>query len=307
VAALVWALLNWKALTPEAASYIRSYVAGERVVTATMSFMDGIFESVPFELRKGMPPSFYFVFAALKLTPAVLIAAAAGILIAVLQRRPAHRIALAWLGLWFATFLLSGTKYGRFFVSVLPVFLLFAAHAAIVLAGSALRIPVALVPLLIPVLLVAGEARAALGLAPHYRLYLSPLAGARGPEWFFPHCDYFDAGFREAMQVLAARAEAGAEVTSEIELPARFYTARGGRDDLVHTLLREGTACRSGRVCYVVTQVGRRYRHNQRALAYLAERAPWHVERIRHRAAVAVYRLMPGESPFPATGLFDPR
>ncbi len=65
------------------------------------------------------------------------------------------------------------------------------------------------------------------------------------------------------------------------------------------TLLKPDTACRAGRPCYVIVEVGRRYRHNEAAIAHLAQREPWHVEKIEGVAAVTVYRLQPGESPFP--------
>ena len=71
------------------------------------------------------------------------------------------------------------------------------------------------------------------------------------------------------------------------------------RPDLAQTLVRRGRTCRSGRVCYVVVQVGRLYFLNQDAVANLSRRTPWHVERIRGREVVKVYRLLPGEMPFP--------
>jgi hypothetical protein len=149
-------------------------------------------------------------------------------------------------------------------------------------------------------LLVASEARETISLAPHDRLYISPLAGdEHGPEWFFPHCDYFDAGFRETVAWLAERAEPSAEISSEALLPAVLYAGRFGRDDLLMTRTTRSESCRSGRVCYVVVQVGRLYLHNQDAVKLLSERDPVHVETIRGRPVVQVYRLEPGESPFP--------
>ncbi|HYY52279.1 MAG TPA: hypothetical protein VE755_05365, partial [Myxococcales bacterium] len=38
---------------------------------------------------------------------------------------------------------------------------------------------------------------------------------------------------------------------------------------------------------------------NQEALANLSRRTPWHVERILGHDVVKVYRLLPGEMPFP--------
>src|SRR5206468_2521722 len=132
----------------------------------------------------------------------------------------------------------------RFFVSVMPAFFILAGYAAT-------RIRLASVA-------VAAELAVALIHAPHYRLYTS----VGDVQYFFPHCDYFDAGFREAIQYLDANAEPGAEISTEIDWPARLY----GRTDFTYTLVRRGQTCRSGRVCYVVTQVGRRYFLNEDAL-----------------------------------------
>jgi hypothetical protein len=148
--------------------------------------------------------------------------------------------------------------------------------------------------------MVGTEARAAWTHAPHYRLYINALGGGdRNVNWFFPHCDYFDAGFREAIAYIAAHAEANAELSTEIDLSAKYYSDRFGRPDLYPTLVRRGEACREGRICYVVVQTGRYYFLNEDAVAFLSEREPWYVERIRGLDVVKVYRLMPGESPFP--------
>jgi hypothetical protein len=117
--------------------------------------------------------------------------------------------------------------------------------------------------------------------------------------WFFPHCDYFDAGYREAIQYIAAHAEPASEVSSEIDWPSRLYAERAGRHDLIHTIMRRGYTCRLERVCYVIVQTGRLYFLNQEAVANLASRVPWHVERIRGEDVVKVYRLEPGEMPYP--------
>ena len=82
--------------------------------------------------------------------------------------------------------------------------------------------------------------------APHYRLYISALGGGDSQvQWYFPHCDYFDAGFREAVQRVAMSAQKGAELSTEIDWPAKLYAERAGRSDLRQTLVRRGQACRA--------------------------------------------------------------
>lgn len=301
VALLLWICVNWSPLLPSTWEYARTYTTGQQTVHGSLYFMGRIYHNlVEFGLA-GTPPWFYAVFAFAKLSPLTLLFALGGLALSLVQRKPAHKLLLSWLAVWFVVHSASGSKWGRFFVSALPAFLLLAAYFAAViwrrLRSPALRWSFATAAVL---LLPGAEAWAAVAHAPHYRLYISPLAGGdERVQFYFPHCDYFDAGFREAVKYVAEHAEPGAELSTEIDWPAQLYANQFGRGDLLQTLVRHGRACRSGRVCYVVVQAGRWYFKNQDAVENLAHRAPWHVEQIRGRDVVRVYRLQPPESPFP--------
>jgi hypothetical protein len=305
VAFALWVFLNWSPFLPSTWEYARSYTTGQQTVHGSLFFAGRIYHNLVEYGLRGTPPWFYAVFAAAKLSPFTFLFALGGLALALVQRRPSHKLMLSWLAVWFLVHSVSGSKWGRFFVSVLPAFLLLAGYFASELMrrlrAPALRWSAAAAAVL---LLPGTEALAAVEHAPHYRLYISPLLGGdERVQWYFPHCDYFDAGFREAVQYVAAHAEAGAELSTEIDWPAQLYAERAGRPDLVQSLVRRGQACRAGRVCYVVVQSGRLYFINQDAVENLARRAPWHVESIRGREVVRVYRLQPGESPFPEEGV----
>ena len=303
IAAAIWICLNWTPFLPSTWEYAKSYTTGQQTVHGSLFFMGRIYHNLIEYGLNGTPPWFYVVFTAVKLAPLTVIFAFAGLALAIVQRRPAHRIVLSWLGVWFFMHSVSGSKWGRFFTGVLPAFLLLAGFtAALIVSWLRARRPgwAPAAAAAVALLLVGGEARAAWTHAPHYRLYINAFGGGdRNVTWFFPDCDYFDAGFREAIQQIAARAEPGAEVATEIDWPAALYAERSGRPDLVQTLVRRGRACRSGQPCYVVTQVGRLYFLNRDAVSWLARREPWSTVRIRGQDVVKVYRLPPGESPFP--------
>jgi hypothetical protein len=303
MALLIWVPLNWTPFLPATWEYAKSYVSGGQTVHGSLFFMGRIYHNLVEYGLHGTPPWFYLVFVAVKLAPATLVLSLTGLGLALAERRPAHRLVLSWLGVWFLVHSLFGSKWGRFFTSVLPAFLILAASAAALLVERARRARAgAATPAaaLLAILLVGGEAQAAVTHAPHERLYISPLGGGDARvTWYFPHCDYFDAGFREAIFHIAARAEPDAEISSEIDWPSRLYAEEAGRLDLHHTLIRRGSTCRHARVCYVVVQTGRIYFLDQEAIHHLAGRAPWHTERIRGEDVVKVYRLPPGESPFP--------
>jgi hypothetical protein len=305
VSAAVWLCLNWMIALPSTLKYIVNYVGGAkhggRATHMTMLFMGQLYPNTFQSSFFGMPPWFFAVFAAVKQTPGVLLLALLGLAGAIWQRRPAQRLVLAWMGAWFVLHALSGAKYARMFLTVYPAFFLLAGAAAAWLverarASRGVLASGAAAALLMGVT-VGPELSASLSHAPHYRTYLSPLAGGEAKlPWFFPHCDYFDAGFREAMQYLAAHAEPNAEVSTEIDWTASYYAERFGRHDLTFSMVRPGEACRQNRPCYVVIQVGRLYEANQKALDWLSRRPPWYSVRLRDVDVVKIYRLTPGET-----------
>jgi Dolichyl-phosphate-mannose-protein mannosyltransferase len=303
IAAAIWACLDWTPFLPSTWEYAKTYTTGQQTVHGSLYFMGRVYHNLVEYGLRGTPAWFYVVFAAVKLAPITVLFAAAGLAAAIVQRRPAHRIVLSWLAVWFLVHSVSGSKWGRFFTAVLPAFLLLAGYgAALAVSWLRERRPAwaSAAAAAVVVLLVGGEARAALAHAPHYRLYINAFGGGdENVDWFFPHCDYFDTGFREAMQQIAARAEPGAEVATEIDWPAELYAERFGRPDLQQTLVRRGRACRSGQPCYVVVQIGRLYFLNADAVQSLSHREPWTTVRVRGEDVVKVYRLPPGESPFP--------
>ena len=342
IAFAAWVAVNWSPFLPSTWEYAKSYTTGQQTVHGSLFFMGRIYHNLVEYGWNGTPPSFYPVFTAVKLTPGTLLLALAGLAIALVQRRPAHKLLLSWMGIWFAIHSLSGSKWGRFYTSVLPAFLLLAAHAAALLvarlqarADAAGAVPAAatgasgaasgvagaagatsprrLAPAaaaalaLCALLAVGGEAFAAASHAPHYRLYISPLGGGDTKvDTYFPHCDYFDLAYREAVEWVATHAEPGAELTSEIDWPANLYAGFDGRKDLLITIMHPGHSCRSGRVCYALVQTGRLYFINEAAVKNLAGRAPVHVESVFGHEVVKVYRLAPGESPYPAENLPHP-
>jgi 4-amino-4-deoxy-L-arabinose transferase-like glycosyltransferase len=313
VSLAVFLALNFTPLMPSTYAYMASYirgdiVGGDRGVSESLLFMGRLYGNLA-PLRGDHPPPWFFLaFAGVKFAPVTALLGAAGLGLAIRRRAPAHRVVLVWLAVFYAFSLIAGAKYGRFFVSVMPAFLLLAAHAGTELAawvgariaakelGRATRVALATAGLLA----VAPEAHAAFVHAPHQRLYVSAFAGGdRNVSWFLPHCDYFDAGIREAVAWVAAHAEPEAEVASEVDWTVRLYAARDGRPELVSSPILPGRGCRMGRPCYVLVQPGRIYRHNQAAIERLARAPPAHVELVRGEEAVRVYRLAPGEPLFP--------
>src|SRR3954464_4215003 len=126
VAAVLWVCVNWSPFLPSTWEYAKSYTTGQQTVHGSLLFMGRIYHNLLEYGVRGTPPWFYAVFAAVKLAPLTFLCALAGLGIAIAQRRPAHKLMLSWLAVWFLVHSLSGSKWGRFFVSVLPAFLILA-------------------------------------------------------------------------------------------------------------------------------------------------------------------------------------
>ena len=300
VAAALFLALDWVVLLPSTWSYLRHYIAGDRVgdraKSESLLFMGRLYDNLGFHYRRGVPTWFHLAFAAFKLAPPTAALAALGLGLALARRTPAHRLILTWLGVFLLTYAVMSAKYGRYFLPILPAFALLAAHAAVELARWVPRRSLQPVVLAALGLLVAGnEAAASLLHMPHPRLYVNAFGGGDAAvATLFPHCDYFDAGVREAVAEIARRAEPGAQIGSDTPWLTRYYADRDGRGDLGVDPIVAGRMCRGEAPCYVIVQSGRRYWHNEAVLDRLEPIAPWAVFEVGGLPAVRVYRVEGG-------------
>jgi 4-amino-4-deoxy-L-arabinose transferase-like glycosyltransferase len=318
VSFLAFAALDFPIFAPRTWEYLWHWThgaqIGDRRTSESILFMGKLYGNLGLQYLNATPPWFFLVFALVKFSVPTVVLALVGLGLALWQRTPSQRIVIVWLAVWYVSFLITGAKYGRYFTSAAPALFILAAHAAVVLTRAFAvrlrsRVPGKLRFSLhrlsfaaFALLVTATEASAAVSHAPHYRLFINALGGGDARvTWFFPHCDLFDAGFREAMAAVAARAEPNAEICTETEWPARYYADVAGRADLATSSITEARGCKSAQPCYVIVEPGRRYWHNEHALDQLARRTPWHVERINGNEVAAVYRLAPGESLFAPT------
>jgi 4-amino-4-deoxy-L-arabinose transferase-like glycosyltransferase len=297
-------MLNWALLLPSTWDYLRRFLdgahVGDRGTSESIVFMGKLWDNLGLHILASPPIWFYFVFAGVKFTPLTVILMASGLTLALWRRGPAHRIVLLWIGFFLLVYWVMAVKYCRYFIPLLPALAVLAGHFAVELANR-LRFVNARVALAALVLFVAvPEAYATVTHLPHPRLYINALGGGDSQvDYYFPHCDYFDAGVREAVRAIAASAEPGAEISTETGWPVHYYVGEAGRPDIVDTAIRPKTGCLNGRACYVITQTGRLYWHNEAALERLARRTPWTTVDVAGRQVIRVYRLDPGEALFP--------
>jgi hypothetical protein len=287
VAFLTFSALNPTVFHPENLGYIFDYIGHRYVYHHGYLFMGDLYMNNIFAGDDRVPWYYFFAYLGLKVPIPVLLAAVAGLGVALWKRREdGPRMIFVWLAVWlgFHAFF-SGAKWGRFIVHLMPAVLLLAAvgldagaralarlferHRARPIWRTSLAVGLAMAAL-------APSLYAALDLVPHYRMYLNSFGGPpRNLRAYFPHCDFYDVGLREAIQYVCARAEKNAQVRAEPEVAVAHYMKLCGRDDIkVTTMSRPGDHCEAGRACYHILQEGRMYFETRATFAELHARRP---------------------------------
>src|SRR5256886_9917852 len=122
----------------------------------------------------------------------------------------------------------------------------------------------------LPSLIILATFWSATKASPHYRLYVSPLAGATKAGAYFPQDEFYDAYMQDALREIAKRAQPQAVVVSELDTVSPYYAQRSNRADLVSLDLSEpGTVGRLRVGDFLIDARGRTYLSNQAVLTRL--------------------------------------
>ena len=318
--AVVTALaINPTVLHPGNLEYIAGYIAHKTVFTHGYLFQGDLYMNNVFETFTGTPWYFYFTYLGVKVALPILVMIGLGLGIAVAKRRDdGPRMIFIWLAIWLTIHaILSGAKWGRFVTHLMPPVLLLAAvgvdGAAKWLAAIIARARRAstqrqvgriggLVAAGVGTLVWVGALAAPLQTAPHYRMYLNAAGGdEQNLRHYFPHCDFYDVGLREAVQYVCARAEENAQLRNDAPEAVAHYVKMCGRADIkVTTLSKPGDQCEPGRACYQILQVGRTFYETANLFASLhSARPPDAIVRARGVNVAEIYGPMVGVPSLP--------
>ncbi|HEY2931812.1 MAG TPA: phospholipid carrier-dependent glycosyltransferase [Acidobacteriota bacterium] len=327
-------IINPTVLSPENIAHIQDTIL-HRISSHHGYYMMGrVFPNKAYYTFWGVPFYFYFLYLGAKVPLITLAAFLIGFLSLVLRkdRNDRQLLILVWFLSWSVVLMMPGGKFVRYVLTLMPVFVLIVAYGVMAafayLYHSILRRPHPQYLYAVPVMTLMtfsylfNPLALAFSQFPHYGVYLNEVAsGLVGSGALFPHCEYYDAGVREAMEYICRHAPPGAVVGSEVMELSHFYSSRLGRKDLKYVRLSQIYEARVARrqkisVDYFLVQDGRKYFENVRQFEYLqTSRRPAYEYRIHGGAAVSVYKgdpeinrrlfLLPSARPQDTWTLYD--
>ena len=284
---------------------ILKFAGEQRIGHDAYEFMGRLYQNQATLWLRGSPWYFYYVFMGVKMPVLEVIAFAIGLVLLFLKRFGDGRFfVLFWLMLWFLPFTVLGGKFTRYFTMALPVVLITAAIGTYA-AGQALlrfwqkaRSPARNwtrhTPAFVSLLVLFFSALASAGAMPHYRLYTNFIGGGRAQAGnYFPHDEFYDAGIRDAVGLIATQARPGARVGSETPTLVKYYADLAGRSDLIPMSLSDQQAVKQLTAGdFVLIARGRRYFSNDAIVQRLPQvAAPVATVRLAGVPAIYVYGL----------------
>lgn len=285
VIGVAFLVFNPTILLPETWRTIAKFTNYKLMGHDSYEFMGGLYPHRMADWLRGEPWYFYFVLLAVKLPVAALIAFAGGCVL--LFRRATgdgRYFLLFWLLMWGLTFVLAGGKFTRYATSLMPAVIM-AAALAIQFAGRHVgrfcrklfqqsAIGIYARAGLVSAVIISTMWSAA-SASPHFRLYINSISGGSAKAGvLFPQDEFYDAYMMDALKQIAARAQPGAHVGTEIPLLADYYADRVGRSDL--DCIEFSSADELAKLSagdFLIDARGRTYLSNQSMLARLRQAA----------------------------------
>jgi hypothetical protein len=286
---LAFILFNPAAFVPQTWRYVLKYLNEDLVTHHGYVVMDKLYVNDMMQTPGGNPWYLYFLFLGVKL-PLPIIAAFAVGLVEIFRRRGKYPASRGYLFLrvmlvfWLFPMAITGGKFLRYTLSLLPLVYITAAVGMIVIwrglsslirrtsldgrvAGRLAAIPVAAVFLIAPAMTMIEN-------MPYPSLYVNAF-GAGRVGYFFPHDEFYDLGARESIKYIAETAPPGARMASEIPGVVEYYLERYNRPDIRSEIMSQPNFSLSeGRPDFVLLQRGRLYIENQENFSFIEKNFP---------------------------------
>lgn len=313
--ALFLLLCNPILISPGTWSFAWRHFTHQRLTHSGYFMMGDIELNKAFYTLWGTPAYYFPLYLGVKTPLPLLIFMVIG-LVYTLRRLREDRF--LFLGMYFVLWLfllsLSGGKFTRYAVTLMPAVVLLQALGMYMLYAAARShfekrgwstIPSRV--LMAVLLLGTAGWYVFLDLQnhPYYSLYVSAQGGGRSRRgYYFPQDDFYDAGLRESIGEVCRRAPANAEVLGATPAVFQYYQRVFGRPDLeFHSTAEPDLALDPGRKPFILYQEYRAYFENFYLLTFFHSMLrPQFIADVQGMPSVVVYRLCHDElcarSPF---------
>lgn len=297
--AVAFVMANPVILLPDTWAYFLQYGAEHLMPHTGYVFAGHLYMNKTSATPFGVPPWYYLTYLLLKVPLPVLAAIVAGVVLSVRHRGERGFVFLR-IFIWFVLvpYSFAAAKFVRYLLPIVAVLDIAAAVGLVSACRLACRLAlptparIAAAAGVILVIIGAGV-RAQAASAPFYSLHEN-LAGraVAGETPFFPDCEIYDAGIREAIAHISAEAGPGAVIVSEVPRVVAHYAAADRRPDLRSRALSRQGLPPGARETWVIVQPGKIYFENADTIATLRQmQRPVDVVRVGGVEAVEVYRI----------------
>jgi hypothetical protein len=273
-----FAILNPPIFLPETWQQIRNFTSHKLVGRDSYEFMGTLYSHEVKSWFQGVPAYFYAVFFATKLPLLTLISFLIGFPLLFRRKLGDGRyFLLFWMFFWLQ-FSISGSKFTRYTVFVLPALYTTAAIGAYYvirwiarrtaeIAGKE-RLRVYIKGGLAGIIVIFSGL-ASVSALPHYRLFTNIIGGGPAKAGaYFPQDDFYDAEMSQVMAEVARRARPAAHVASETPTVCAHYAAWANRPDLSCVSLSDSNAVRKlSEGDIIVAARGRHYFSNDAVIS----------------------------------------
>jgi hypothetical protein len=277
-----FAALNPPIFLPETWHQIRNFASHKMVARDSYEFMGTLYHHEVKSWFQGLPVYFYGVFFAIKLPLLVLVCFIIGLPLLFRRKLGDGRyFLLFWMFFWLQ-FSISGSKFTRYTVFVLPAVYTTAAIGAYYvirwiarrtaeLAGKE-RLRVYIKGGLAGIIVILSGL-ASVSALPHYRLFTNIIGGGTAKAGaYFPQDDFYDAEMSQVMAEIARRARPAAGVASESRTVCTYYAARANRPDLTCVSLSDPNALKKlSEGDFIVAARGRHYFSNDAVISQVRQ------------------------------------
>jgi len=290
-------LANFAILTPANWRAIATYMTEQTMTHTGYVFAGQLYMNKISATPWGVPPWFYVTYLLTKIPLGTLVAFGLGLVQVVVRRKDRGYVFVrVFLVFTLIPYSLVASKFVRYMLPMFAVVDLIAAIGIVWLLRQTWQTPRsaprAWAGALAAMVFMVSPIAATLSAAPHYGLYQNPIgATATRQGLLFPHDELYDAGVREAVAFVAARAGRGATVLSEAPAVVRTYLDRLARRDVESGALSHGPLPGPRAEVWFLVQDGRVYFENQAVIDNLRRRnSPVTEIRILEHRAVQVFR-----------------